>query len=125
MRRGAAVRTAAEALRRPVAVMQDLQGPKLRVGRLADGGPVRLIYGSDVPHYDARGGGYRRPGVLQLRRPSSRLRVSDRILLDDGLLRLTVTAIEGDTVVTRVDKGGPLGEHKGINLPGGPSPPRH
>jgi pyruvate kinase len=40
------------------------------------------------------------------------------MLLDDGLLRLTVTGIEGDTVITRVDEGGPLGEYKGINLPG-------
>jgi pyruvate kinase len=44
-RRCAAVRTAADRLSRPVAVMQDLQGPKLRVGRLADGGPVQLIEG--------------------------------------------------------------------------------
>jgi pyruvate kinase len=40
------------------------------------------------------------------------------MLLDDGLLRLTVTGIERDTVVTRADEGGLLGEYKGINLPG-------
>ena len=46
------------------------------------------------------------------------VRAGDQMLLDDGLLRLTVIEVEGETVVTRVDDGGPLGEHKGINLPG-------
>jgi pyruvate kinase len=42
----------------------------------------------------------------------------DRVLLDDGRIRLTVLTVAGDEVETRVDEGGPLGEHKGINLPG-------
>ena len=48
------------------------------------------------------------------------VRAGDEMLLDDGLLRLTVTGVEGETLVTRVEEGGLLGEHKGINLPGVP-----
>ena len=118
--RCAAVRTAAEALSRPVAVMQDLQGPKLRVGRLVESGPVQLIEGQTFRITTREVEGTADLVSCSYADLPRDVRVSDRILLDDGLLRLTVTAIEGDTVVTRVDEGGSLGEHKGINLPGVP-----
>ena len=124
-RRCAAVRTAAETLGRPVAVMQDLQGPKLRVGRLVDGGPVQLIQGETFRITTREVEGTADLVSCSYADLPRDVRVSDPILLDDGLLRLTVTAIEGDTVVTRVDEGGPLGEHKGINHPVCPSPPWH
>jgi pyruvate kinase len=119
-RRCMAVRTAAETLSRPVAVMQDLQGPKLRVGRLADGGPVQLIQGQTFRITTREVVGTADLVSCSYADLPGDVRVRDRILLDDGLLRLTVTAVEGDTVVTRVDEGGPLGEDKGINLPGVP-----
>jgi pyruvate kinase len=117
-RRSNAVRASAEGMGRPVAILQDLQGPKLRVGRLEGGGPVRLVEGRTlrittqavVGTADLISCTY--PDLLR------DVRAGDHMLLDDGLLRLTVTGIESDTVITRVDEGGLLGEYKGINLPG-------
>jgi pyruvate kinase len=117
-RRGAAVRAAAEGLGRPVAILQDLQGPKLRVGRLVGGGPVQLIEGQTLRITTRAVLGTAELVSCTYADLPRDVRPGDHMLLDDGLLRLTVTALEGDTVVTRVDEGGLLGEHKGINLPG-------
>ena len=117
-RRSGAVRAAAAAAGRPVAIMQDLQGPKIRVGRLASGGPVQLMAGQEftITTRDVIGDAARAsctyPGL------ASDLRPGDHLLLDDGRIRLTVRAVDGDEVRTVVDEGGPLGEHKGINAPG-------
>ncbi len=117
-RRAEAVRKAAADLGRPVAIMQDLQGPKIRVGRLADGGPVQLVAGQslDITTDDVIGTAQRisctYDGLAHDVHPG------DRLLLDDGKLRLTVERVSGSEVTTRVEEGGPLGEHKGINLPG-------
>jgi pyruvate kinase len=118
--RCAAVRAAAEALGRPVAVMQDLQGPKIRVGRLVGGGAVRLVEGQAFRITTRAVEGTAELVSCTYAGLPRDVRAGDRVLLDDGLLRLTVTGIEGDTVVTRVEEGGLLGEHKGINLPGVP-----
>jgi pyruvate kinase len=116
--RSAAVRAAAERLGRPVAILQDLQGPKLRVGRLEGGGPVQLIEGQ-ILRITTRAvlGTAEMISCTYADLPRD-VRPGDQMLLDDGLLRLTVTGLEVDTVITRVDEGGPLAEHKGINLPG-------
>src|SRR5579884_1457144 len=116
--RCAAVRAAAQVLGRPVAVMQDLQGPKIRVGRLAGGGPVHLVEGQTLRITTRQVVGTAEVVSCTYAHLAHDVGPGDRVLLDDGLLRLTVTGIEGDTVVTRVAEGGPLGEHKGINLPG-------
>ena len=117
-RRAAAVRAAAVEAGRPVAVMQDLQGPKIRVGRLVAGGPVRLVAGQEltITTRDVIGDGAR-VSCTYADLPSD-LRPGDRLLLDDGRIRLTVRAVEGEEVRTLVDEGGLLGEHKGINAPG-------
>jgi pyruvate kinase len=117
-RRCAAVRAASKKLARPVAILQDLQGPKLRVGRLAGGGPVQLVEGQILRITTRAVQGTAELVSCTYPNLPRDVRAGDQMLLDDGLLRLTVTAVEGDTVVTRVDEGGPLGEHKGINLPG-------
>jgi pyruvate kinase len=112
------VRRLSRALRANVCVLQDLQGPKIRTGLLQGGGPVLLEAG--------------RPTAITTRpivgdaalfptsyRPLPRdVHRGDRILLDDGLLELRVIRVAGDTVHCEVVVGGPLGEHKGINLPG-------
>jgi pyruvate kinase len=115
-----AVRAAADVLGRPVAVMQDLQGPKIRVGRLAGGGPVQLAEGRTFRITTREVIGTAELVSCTYAGLPRDVHSGDRVLLDDGLLRITVTGIEGDTVVTRVEEGGPLGEHKGINLPGVP-----
>lgn len=111
------LRVVAARLGRPVAILQDLQGPKIRTGTLA-AGPVQLengrrfvITARDVPGTAE---------IVSTTYPDLPRDVhpGDRILLADGTMRLEVEAVEGDDVITRVVLGGPLGEHKGINLPG-------
>ncbi len=113
------VRAAAQAADKPIAIMQDLQGPKIRTGTLAGGVPVTLKEGAtfritgdpDVVGTAAR------VGTTYEHLPQD-VRPGDHILLDDGTMTLRVTAIEGADVVTEVVYGGLLREHKGINLPG-------
>ena len=117
-RRCAATRSAAAELGRSVAVMQDLPGPKIRTGRLVGGGPVDLIAGQTlvIASGDVLGDSSRvsttYPALAHDVRPGNTL------LLDDGRIRLTVLDTAGDEVRTRIDEGGQLGEHKGINAPG-------
>jgi len=117
-RRCTAIRTAAMEAGRCVAVMQDLQGPKVRVGRLAGGGPVQLVAGQvlTITARDVLGTASRLGCTYDgLTRD---VHAGNALLLDDGRLRLTVLSVTGDEVEARVEVGGPLGEHKGINLPG-------
>ncbi|MBI4954175.1 MAG: pyruvate kinase [Myxococcales bacterium] len=113
----ARARAVAERLGHPLAVLQDLQGPKIRVGKLP-GGSVTLVAGTTVRI--APGEEPREPGVV----PTTYLALArdvhagDGILLDDGLLRMHVESVQGDEVVCRVDVGGVLKDRKGINLPG-------
>jgi pyruvate kinase len=112
------VRAAADSSGRGVGIFADLQGPKIRLDTFADG-PVTLHRGQawtittrDVPG-DATICGTTYKGL-----PGD-VNVGDPILIDDGKVRLRVTGIENGTdVVTEVLVGGPVSNHKGINLPG-------
>jgi pyruvate kinase len=118
-RRCAAVREAARTAGRSVAVMQDLQGPKIRVGKLERGGPVQLEAGKQVviTTHDVVGTAERICCTYQ--HLAHDVQAGDRILLDDGRIRLKVLSTTTDGEVTaHIEEGGPLGEHKGINLPG-------
>jgi pyruvate kinase len=102
---------------RSVGVLVDLQGPKIRLGRFA-GAPVTLkagqdftITGEDVPG-DQREVSVTYPGLAGDVRPGTQL------LVDDGRVVLEVTAVQGPKVRTRVLTGGPVSDHKGLNLPG-------
>ena len=112
------VRRVAQALERPVAVLQDLQGPKIRTSLLTGGTPVTLRDGAEfrITTDNVLGTAFRVSTTYQ-HLPSD-VRVGDRILLDDGQMELRVAAIEGADVVTTVVHGGVLKEQKGINLPG-------
>jgi pyruvate kinase len=112
-----AVRAASKASGRSVGVLADLQGPKIRLGRFA-GGPVTLtagqdftITGEDVPGDQAEVS-VSYPGLAADVRPGTHL------LIDDGRVVLEVTAVQGLKVRTRVLTGGPVSDHKGLNLPG-------
>src|SRR5438105_3442258 len=100
-RRCRAIREAAERCGRAVAIMQDLQGPKIRVGALEGGGPVQLHEGRElaIAADDIVGNSERigctYPGIAQDLRPG------DRVLLDDGRIRLTVLGANGREVYTR------------------------
>jgi pyruvate kinase len=118
-RRCQAIRSAAHDLGRTVAIMQDLQGPKIRVGRLVGGGPVELLPGRELVICTQPGfvGTAEKVGCTYAELAHD-VHAGDRILLDDGRLRLTVLSSAKGEVRTRIEDGGPLGEHKGINLPG-------
>jgi len=109
------VRAAAVAASRPVAVLLDLQGPRIRVGALPK--PVTLTPGASVvfaPEQQATGAEI--PTTYEAL--ASDVRVGARILLDDGNLSCEVTAVRPPRVEARVVYGGELKSHKGMNLPG-------
>jgi pyruvate kinase len=113
------VRDAQEATGRPVALIGDLQGPKLRVGDLRE--PLELTRGSDVMiagEDSATDGDLPiSPAVL-----GSVLQPGNDVLIDDGLVRLRVERVERGRARCQVVVGGTVGSHKGVNLPGVPLP---
>lgn len=112
------VRRTSRGLERPVGLLLDLCGPKLRTSRLESGGPVDLRTDATlVLDPSVQVGTAERVGV-SYEGLADDVSVGDPILLDDGLLELEVTAIKGREIHTRVVIGGPLGERKGLNLPG-------
>ena len=102
----------------PVAILQDLQGPKIRVGSLQDGGPVTLINGTNLTITTRDILGTARIIPTTYKALPQDVKVGDRILLDDGLLELRVVGFDATDVQCIVVHGGRLSEHKGINLPG-------
>ncbi|MCA1644604.1 MAG: pyruvate kinase [Chloroflexi bacterium] len=117
-RRCAAVRDAARTAGRSVAVMQDLQGPKIRIGLLERGGPVHLESGKQVVISTQQLVGTAERIGCTYQHLAQDVRAGDRILLDDGRIRLKVLSTIDGEVTADVEEGGALGEHKGINLPG-------
>jgi pyruvate kinase len=111
----AMIREVADAMQRPVAILGDLQGPRIRIGDLP--APITLADGSDV-HMAPEG--QERDGDLPVTYEAlaQDVHVGDRILINDGLLELVVLDVEAPRVTARVLHGGPLTSHKGINLPG-------
>src|SRR4051812_32139525 len=110
-----AVREVAQSMGRPVAILGDLQGPRIRIGELAQ--PITLADGSDVrlaPESDVKKGEL----PLTYEELANDVHVGDRILINDGLIELVVLEVEAPRVVARVLHGGILTSHKGINLPG-------
>jgi pyruvate kinase len=112
------IRAAAERAGRHVAILQDLSGPKIRTGRLVDGKAIDLAPGAplEIATGDFVGG----PGRVSTTFAglAKSVRPGDRLLLDDGRIELRVESSDGLTAKTTVVGGGPLGEKKGINLPG-------
>ena len=109
------VRAAAREQDRAVAVLQDIQGPRIRVGTFPDGS-VELIAGAKVKLLPGQGkGDAGRVFVQQL--GAMRLKRGDRVLCADGMIVLTVVA-PGEEVVTEVVTGGRLADHKGVAVPG-------
>ncbi len=111
------VRAAARKARRPVAILGDLSGPKMRVGRFADG-PIVLVAGQSFTlTTEACEGDANRVSVTY-KSLANDVKDGDSILLDDGLLGLRVKRVTGNDVVCEVETGGPLSNNKGLNLPG-------
>jgi len=117
--RAAMVREASRRAGREVAIMADLQGPKIRVGRFA-AGKVQLEPGQAFVLDASRSEPGDEGGVgLDYKELPRDVRAGDVLLLNDGLIVLTVSAVRGDAVHTVVKIGGELSNNKGINKQGG------
>ncbi len=114
----ARIREASGRQAKPIAILADLQGPKIRTGALDGGRPVGLRAGQRFTLTTANVLGTRACVSTTYKGLPRDVRRGDRILLADGLIELRVRAARGDSVVCEVINGGELGEHKGINLPG-------
>ena len=114
------VRESQKTAGRPIALIADLQGPKLRVGDLS--APLDLHEGDELT---VAGEGRGRAGDLPVTPPvlSDVLRPGHDLLIDDGLVRLRVDDVDGgEAVHCTVLVGGPVRAHKGVNVPGVPLP---
>ncbi|WP_273651255.1 pyruvate kinase [Cellulomonas fimi] len=111
------VRAASKASGRSVAVLVDLQGPKIRLGRFIEGrhdlavGDVFTITTDDIE-------GTKDRVSTTFKGLVGDVSPGDPILIDDGKVLVRVTAVEGNDVITRVEVPGPVSNNKGLNLPG-------
>jgi pyruvate kinase len=102
----------------PIAILQDLQGPKIRVGSLQDGKPIQLIDQTEVTITSRPVAGNSQTIPTTYKQLPQDVKPGDCILLDDGLMELRVLSANESDVHCQVIHGGLLKEHKGINLPG-------
>src|SRR5207248_7708386 len=114
------VRRAADTAGRPIAILLDLQGPKIRVGKikggkmvLEEGSEVTIVADKDVPGTPERFG-------CSYEGLADDVTPGDAVLINDGAVRLEVIKAEKKEVRARVIVGGTVSDHKGINLPGTP-----
>ncbi len=118
LRRMDMLRRVARQTGKPLALLQDLQGPKIRTGALANGKPVHLMTGGRCTITtreilgDASAFSTTYPALPTDVRPG------DRILVSDGMIELRVLSAGGDSIQTEVISGGELRERQGLNLPG-------
>ncbi|GAB3142374.1 pyruvate kinase [Micromonospora sonneratiae] len=110
------VRQTAKRAGRAVAVLADLQGPKIRLGRFADGphewrtGDSVVITGDDIL-------GSKDRVSCTYRKLPQEVRPGDRLLIDDGRVAVEVSAVDGNDIRCLVTEGGPVSNNKGVSLP--------
>ncbi len=112
------VRELAQRHGREVAIMADLQGPKIRIGKFAEGRVLLETGQSFVLDAECKTGDAQRVGLDYKELPQD-VAPGAILLLNDGLIRLKVESVEGPRIVTRVEQGGALSDNKGINRLGG------
>lgn len=101
---------------KPVAIIQDLAGPKIRIGPICDG-KIHLQPGKSFTLTTAPVPGDASTVSVNYPRLPKDVRIGDPLLLSDGDLELNIVKIEGNNILCRVVTGGELSSHKGINLP--------
>jgi pyruvate kinase len=113
------IRDAARAAGRPVGILADLQGPKIRLGEF-EGGSAELVTGERfiITTEDVMGTAERASTTLPTL--TDDVHAGDQILINDGAIELTALEVTPTEVVTEVVVGGTVSDHKGINLPGVP-----
>jgi pyruvate kinase len=114
------VRTVAREEAKPICILADLQGPKIRTGKLKDHKPVLLTAGERLIITPGDYVGDATKVGTTFITLAENLEHGSRILLSDGLIELYVDRCEGEDVICEIVNGGMLGENKGINLPGIP-----
>jgi pyruvate kinase len=105
---------------KPLCIMGDLQGPKIRTGVLIDHKPVLLKAGGRLTITSREVPGTASLVGTTFKTLAENVEEGSRILLSDGLIELRVAQVDGNDVICEIINGGQLGEHKGINLPGIP-----
>ncbi|MBW2093496.1 MAG: pyruvate kinase [Deltaproteobacteria bacterium] len=115
------IRSLSEQMGKPVGILLDLQGPKIRTGKLVEGKPVFLKRNAtiEITTRDVDGGPDGLISTTYKRLPKD-VGEGDTILIDDGMIELRVLSVTKNAVNCKVIQGGVLKEHKGINLPGIP-----
>jgi pyruvate kinase len=111
------LRKISESLGKPLAVLQDLQGPKMRIGTIINGQAL-LKKGSTFILTTQQNRGSEQQISTSYRHLAQDVKPGDTVLLGDGYLRMRVKEIRGSEVLTKVVEGGLLKSHMGINLPG-------
>lgn len=113
------IRAVSATLKEPLTILQDLQGPKIRVANVPEAG-VALKDGEEVVFTtDANDAARIQVDYADLH---AHVTVGQRILMDDGLLEAEVLSVDGQEISTRIVHGGQLLNHKGLNLPGADLP---
>ena len=112
------LRAAAVEQEKPIAILADLQGPKIRTGPLAGSRPIQLRAGQRFIITTSKVLGDTTRVSTTFRPLPREVHRGDRILLSDGLIELRVLRVRSPEVICEIVNGGALGEHKGINLPG-------
>ena len=115
LRNSRIVRGAAKESKRNVAILQDVQGPKIRTGEVEGG--TELVEGSqiEIAAGDFLGDASRLSTSYD--KLAEDVKVGDRLLIDDGLIGLKVQEVENGRIVCKVLEGGPVSSHKGLNFP--------
>ena len=106
-----------EAHKWPIAILMDLQGPKIRVGKLKNGS-IQLVEGKEITITSDKIEGTEECISTSYPNMAKDVKPGDLVLLNDGIFVLEVIDIIGDKVKTVIKAGGELTEHKGVNLPG-------
>ena len=113
----ATIRAIAREEGKHIAIMLDTKGPEIRIGTF-DNGPINLVAGERFTLTTEAVSGNEERVSVSYQGLSTDVVSGDRLLLDDGLLELTVEAVSGPDIHCRVVVGGPLSNRKGVNIPG-------
>jgi len=112
------IRALSKEMSKPIGILLDLQGPKIRTGTLKNGKPVFLKKNKTIQITSKQVAGNADIASTTYKDLSKDVKKGDKILIDDGLIELKVLSKSKDTVTCKIINGGILKEHKGINLPG-------
>lgn len=113
----AAIRALEQEIKRPIGILMDLQGPKIRVGTL-QGGKITVEAGETIRFVLSGSDGDRLAIPLPHREIFAAVAPDHDLLIDDGRVRVRVTGLGDDVIDAKVIVGGTISNHKGVNLPG-------